>query len=70
MKALFAIIALVAFVIMSAEGTRAYINDNTAKATQATQVARAVAQDARLADACAKGQTGVILFYKGTNCAR
>lgn len=70
MKALAALLIATACIVLATEGARAYLDARATTNAQAAHAARAVAQDARLTDACAKGQTGVVLYYKGKHCAQ
>lgn len=44
------------------------LNKRAAEASKAAYAQRAADRDTRLTEACAKGQTGVVLYYKGVDC--
>lgn len=70
MKA-FTILPLTFVMIMiGTQCLRTYLDDASSARAIAKHEQQQQENDARLADACAKGQTGVVLFHKGAHCAK
>lgn len=67
-----ALIAIMLFgsVIASAEAYRAFSDIKQAQDNKARYSQAKFDRDEKMAKACAAGETGVVLYYKGVNCAK
>lgn len=56
-------------VIGGCKGLSMYLTEKAKEDSAAHYAAVAEKKDQALANACAKGQTGIVLYYKGVYCA-
>lgn len=68
MKAIISMVLCFFAVIASVKTLGIYLDHQQAADNKARHEARAVAEDKRLSDACDKGQTGIVIYYKGKHC--
>lgn len=69
MNIITALVLSLAVVIMGAKGLSMCLTDKAKEESAAKYEQQVIDKDKRLASACAAGQTGVIVYYKGVDCA-
>lgn len=70
MKAFTILTLTFAMIMIGTQCLRTYVDDASSERATAKHAQADLVRDARLADACAKGQTGVVLFHKGIQCGK
>lgn len=55
--------------LMGCKGLSMYLTDKAKEDSAAHYIDVAAKKDQALAKACAAGQTGVVIYYKGVHCA-
>jgi hypothetical protein len=68
MKALIALTIAAIALVTAVNVARPVLNKQAQERSYAAHVEQSAKRDAAMKEACAAGKTGVVLYYKGTDC--